>query len=115
MWDHVRAMFLQQPCARFPSFISLSVSALIAAHKSSLSSQEIHHEVVARFVSPAEKERGKIPQTYPCYPEEGVQKCGGHRGSVLVTRAQSYDTKPQVLSLPILCRCLVSFCCVPEG
>lgn len=107
VWDHVRAMFLQQPCAAFPSFISLSLSALIAAHQSSLRSQEVHHEVVASFVSPAEKERGKISQTHLCYPE-GVQKCGGHRGAVLITRAQSYDTRPQMLSLPILCR-LLSF------
>lgn len=107
VWDHVRAMFLQQPCAAFPSFISLSLSVLIAAHQSSLRSQKVHHEVVASFVSPAEKERGKISQTHLCYPE-GVQKCGGHRGAVLVTRAQSYGTRPQMLSLPILCR-LLSF------
>lgn len=54
-----------------------------------------------------------ISQTHLCYP--GVQeKCGGHRGAALVTRAGSLDTRPQVLSLPILCICLVSFCCVRE-
>lgn len=54
-----------------------------------------------------------ISQTHLCYP--GVQeKRGEHRGAALVTRAGSLDTRPQVLSLPILCICLVSFCCVRE-